>query len=132
MYKKTVKYTNLDGEEKEKMMYFNYTAEQLIEVLQRQGIEFEDLSKFDQVVAEMQKEESPMHMVRFMHDLVVSAYGERDESGEHFFKSDKIRWNFDHSAAFEQYFTDLMADPKEASRLMRGATVSITALRNNE
>ena len=128
MYKKTVKYTNLDGDLKEKVLYFNYTATQLMDVLERHEISFDKLDQFQKYIKSLQAEGKTMEMVRFVHDLIISAYGERDESGEHFYKSAEIKKDFDNSLIFESFFLDLMKNPAELNKLMRGATASIQKL----
>lgn len=128
MYKKTVKYTNLDGDRKEKVLYFNYTATQLMDVLERHGISFDKLDQFQDYIKSLQAEGKTMEMVRFVHDLIVSAYGERDESGDHFYKSAEISNDFANSLMFESFFIDLMKNPDELNKLMRGSTASIAEL----
>lgn len=128
MYKKTVNYTNLDGDDKEKVLYFNYTATQLMDILERHGISFDKLELFQEYVKSLQAEGKTMEMVRFVHDLIVNAYGERDASGDHFYKSAEIANDFDNSLAFETLFIDLMKNPDELNKLMRGATASISEL----
>lgn len=128
MYKKTVTYTNLDGDRKEKVLYFNYTATQLMDVLERHGISFDKLDKFQDYIKSLEAEGKTMEMVSFIHDIIINAYGERDESGDHFYKSAEISKDFDNSLMFEEFFLDLMKHPDELSKLMRGATASIQQL----
>lgn len=128
MYKKTVKYTNIDGEAKQRTLYFNYNAIELVTVLEKHGVTFDKMEEFQEYVKSLQEQGKTMEMVRFIHDLIVGAYGERDESGEHFLKSEKIAYNFDHSMAFDEFFLDLMKNPAELNKLMRGATAGISSL----
>jgi len=128
MYKKTVKYTNIDGEAKQRTLYFNYNAIELVTVLEKHGVTFDKMDEFQGYIKSLQEQGKTMEMVRFVHDLIVRAYGERDESGEHFLKSEKIAYDFDHSMVFDEFFLDLMKNPAELNKLMRGATAGISSL----
>ena len=86
------------------------------------------MEDFQKYIKSLQENGNTMEMVLFVHDLIVGAYGERDESGEHFLKSEKIAYNFDHSMAFDEFFIDLMKNPAELNKLMRGATAGISSL----
>ena len=128
MYKKTVKYTNVDGESKQRTLYFNYNAIELATILEKHGITLDKMEDFQKYIKSLQENGKTMEMVLFVHDLIVGAYGERDESGEHFLKSEKIAYEFDHSMVFDEFFLDLMKDPAELNKLMRGATAGISSL----
>jgi hypothetical protein len=128
MYKKTVKYTNIDGEAKQRTLYFNYNAIELVTVLEKHGVTFDKMEEFQSYLKSLQEKGKTMEMVRFVHDLIVGAYGERDESGEHFLKSEKIAYNFDHSMVFDEFFLDMMKNPAELNKLMRGSTAGISSL----
>ena len=128
MYKNTVKYTNIDGEAKQRTLYFNYNAIELATVLEKHGITFDKMEDFQKYIESLQENGKTMEMVHFVHDLIVGAYGERDESGEHFLKSEKIAYEFDRSMVFDEFFLDLMKDPGELNKLMRGATAGISSL----
>lgn len=128
MYKKTVKYHNVDGEPKQRTLYFNYNAIELTKVLEKHGITFDKMEEFQNYIKSLQEKGKTMEMVLLVHDLIVGAYGERDESGEHFLKSEKIAYDFDHSMVFDEFFLELMKDPAELNKLMRGATAGISSL----
>lgn len=128
MYKKTVNYTNIDGEPKQRTLYFNYNAIELVTVLEKHGVTFDKMEEFQEYIKSLQEQGKTMEMVRFVHDLIVCAYGERDESGEHFLKSEKIAYDFDHSMVFDKFFLDLMKNPAELNKLMRSATAGISSL----
>lgn len=105
MLKKTIKYTNFNGEAKERDCYFNLTESECAEL---EASEDNSLSKKMEIVAKDTEDKEAT--VRIFKEIILKAYGERSADGETFMKSPEIRNKFECSAAFNALFMELATD----------------------
>lgn len=124
MFKKTVKYVDLANQQQEETLYFNYTAPQLIELLSQYGVEPEDVQKY---VSKLTADGDTAGMIKFIHDLIAKAYGERSDDNKRFVKSEQITKDFEDSLAFDQLFMDFLQNPKEFEGFIEATTQGIQA-----
>ena len=129
MYKKTVKYQDLDGNDVEDTLYFNYTAAQLSTLLDNLGIDVDNVQDY---VQRLQNNEDVNNMVKFVHQLIVNAYGERSSDAKHFVKNDEVRENFENSLAFDAIFLEFMKNPSEFEEFVESATRGLQQLAKSE
>lgn len=115
MLKKTVKYTNFNGEEKERDCYFNLTESECAEL---EASEDNSLSKKIEIVAKDTDDKA--ETVRIFKEIILKAYGERSADGETFMKSDDIREKFACSAAFNSLFMELATDSDKMTKFING------------
>ena len=113
MLKKTVKYTNFNGEEKERDCYFNLTETECAEL---EASEDNSLSKKIEIIAKDTEDKAAT--VRIFKEIILKAYGERSADGETFMKNDEISEKFACSAAFNALFIELASDPDAMSKFI--------------
>ncbi len=109
---KTVKYTDLDGDEVEETLRFHLSKDELrdIDAQYDGGVKayisglFADNDNDDEVI----KSKNAYALYVFMKDLIIAAYGEKSADARHFVKSEEIRKNFETSLAFETLMDDLV------------------------
>lgn len=116
--KKTIRYTDFNGQEREEDFYFNITEADIAEmaILHAGGIDgaaafFKDLAD----------SKDPNKLIPAVKNLLTIAYGERSEDGVHFRKSQKITDDFVSSAAYPEIFVQLVTDIEELSSFFLGA-----------
>ncbi len=113
MLKKTIKYTNFNGDTKERDCYFNLTEAECAEL---EASEDNSLSKKIEIIAKDTEDKAAT--VRIFKEIILKAYGERSADGESFMKSPEIRQNFECSAAFNALFMELATDADKMSEFV--------------
>lgn len=106
MLKKTIKYTDFDGNPQSKDAYFNLTRTEALEISAEFGGDFEA------EVAKIVAQDDAYKMITILKRIILKAYGERDNSGQRFIKSERLSAEFEQTAAYDQLFMDLLADPE--------------------
>ena len=114
MLKRSVNYTNFDGEAKNKTFYFNLTKTELLEL---DGSAEGGLAASLQRIVDSQEGAS---LIAEFKKIILLAYGERSDDGDRFVKSDDIREAFSQTAAFDALFMELAQDDKKASDFILG------------
>lgn len=114
MFKKTIKYTNFNGEEKERDCYFNLTESECAEL---EASEDNSLSKKIEIIAKDTEDKG--ETVRIFKEIILKAYGERSADGESFMKSPEIRNRFECSAAYNTLFMELATDADKMSEFIK-------------
>lgn len=112
--KKTVKYTDFNGDEVQEDLYFNLTSPELTRLTAYCGGDIEAYAK--KLASEGKLEEQ----IAFIERLILSAYGEKSVDGRRFDKSPEIVKNFEYSAAYAELFEDILMTEGEADRFGRG------------
>lgn len=118
MYKKNIPHTNFAGKPRNQEVQFNLTEHEVFKLL----VEF-------QAIFEWQKklEDNPdgqtdtAEVIEFynnLEEILLSAYGELDESGDHFRKAG--RYEFSESSKFHACMKMFVEDPSEANKLLDG------------
>lgn len=114
MLKKTITYTDHNGIEKKKDCYFNLNEVELIEM--ETGVDG-GLSEMLKGISESKDQGA---LFRFFKDLTLRAYGIKSADGETFDKSDKIRHDFECSAAYPVLYMELATDADAAAAFVNG------------
>lgn len=109
MYKKLVKYTDLNGIEREEeiLFYLSKTDITKLNVKYDGGLQ----EKFQKIMNKLNVKE----LIEVVDDIIVSAYGEKSEDGTKFYKTEKIRNDFTSSVAYDEIFQELISDPDKLS-----------------
>lgn len=114
MLKKTVTYTDYNGNERTEDFYFNLTKAECVEM---------NLSTAGGLDAYLQKiidtKDVPALITQFK-DLVLKAYGEKSADGRRFMKDDEIRRAFAETEAYSVIFMELVADADAAAAFVNG------------
>ena len=109
MFKKTVKYSDWNGIEKEKDLLFNLTETELNKLQMSfpggmQGI-------LDRIV----KEKDNVEILKMFDIVVEKAYGVKSPDGERFMKGAEIYKAFEESMAYDEFFKWLVVDNNAAT-----------------
>ena len=114
MLKKTIKYTDYDGNVREEDFYFNLNKSELIElsVSKDGGIET--------VLTRLIKQQNVKEILEIIQKLILKAYGEKSDDGKVLLKSDEISQRFKCTEAYNELFCDLAEDSKKALEFIHG------------
>lgn len=114
MYKKTVKYTDFNGVEREEDFYFNLTAAEVAEMqLSTDG-------GLDQHIQRIIDAKDTPALIKEFKELLLLSYGEKDPTGKYFEKSKDISEKFSHTEAYSQIFMELATDDVKATEFVNG------------
>lgn len=110
MLKKTMTYTDFDGNQKTEDFYFNLTSAEVAEWLTTTGG-----YTLDKVLDRLVRTENTQEVLAMFKDLITRAYGEKSLDGRSFVKSDEVRSHFIYTQAFSDLYMELLSDPKVAA-----------------
>lgn len=94
MFKTTVKYTDFLGKEREEVLRFNLSEVEMKDLMDEDPV---FSPKFLTAISEDKDSDTMLLIIR---KLILHAYGEMSEDGRVFRKSDQIKSDFAHSAAY--------------------------------
>ena len=118
MLKKTIKYTDYNGVEREEDFYFNLTKAEVMEMQMSQSGGLAEM--IQRIVA---AQDAPA-IIKVFKDLVLKAYGEKSEDGKRFIKNDNIKDGFAQTEAYSILFMELATDADKASEFVNGIVPS--------
>ena len=114
MLKKTIKYTDYDGNEREEDFYFNVNKAEVTEMeLSKQG----GLSEYIKRIVAAQDAPS---LVELFKELICKSYGEKSLDGKRFVKSKELTEEFTQTEAYAELFVELASNAEEATKFVNG------------
>ena len=131
MYKKVIKYTDFDGNEKTKVFYFNLTRPELVEMKRSPLIEMQKIVERvramkdpDKELSYDEKDEIQEKMGNILRDLVIQSYGVKSEDGETFSKrKNGSRYGageaFVESMAYDSLYMEMLSDVTKLIEFVR-------------
>ena len=115
MFKKTIKYTDFNGTDREEDFYFHVSSHEVVRMEAKLGgRSLETYSK------ELSANQDMAKMIAFIEDLVLSSFGKKSEDGKNFLKSEVIRKEFEYSQAYAELFEELLTVPESAEKFATG------------
>jgi hypothetical protein len=114
MLKKTIKYTDYNGVEREEDFYFNFNRAELVEMeLKEEG---GLTTMIDKIIAEKQTPK----VIELFKTLILKAYGEKSPDGKRFIKSKELSEAFSQTEAYVEMFMELGTDAKAGAAFVNG------------
>lgn len=114
MLKKTITYTDYNGDERTEDFFFNLTNAELTEM------QYSETGGMDMVIDRIIKTRDQPTMVKIFKDLVLKAYGEKSLDGKRFIKSEELSTAFSQTEAYSILFMELATDEKKAAEFVNG------------
>ena len=102
MLKKTISYTDYDGNQRTEDFYFNLSKAEITEM---------ELSMEGGMRAYIQRiiaAKSQLELVKLFKDVVLKSYGKKSTDGRLFMKNDTIRAEFEAHPAYSMIYMDLV------------------------
>lgn len=124
MIKKTITFEDLNGNSLTKDFYFNLSKAEIVRKNLRNmniGDNGEpDVEAFKQQLQAIINSKSGRVIMDTFEDIIRESYGERDEDGIAFHKSEAISSKFMATNAYDVLFLDLVTDANKASEFVNG------------
>lgn len=114
MLKKTIKYTDFDGNEQTEDFYFNLTKAELMEM---------NLSASGGLEKKLQRiinERDVTKIAEIFKDLILRAYGKKSDDGKRFIKNEEIKAEFAQTEAYSELFMELLGDTNASVAFIKG------------
>lgn len=119
MYKKTIKYVDFGGVEREEDFYFHLTKAESLKM------EFSEKGGLSAVIDEISREEDVEHLFRLFERVIRMSYGKRSVDGRSFIKKPEYADEFLASEAYSNLFLEFMEDSSKAAEFVSGIIASI-------
>ena len=114
MLKKTITYTDYDGNTRTEDFYFNLSKAEIAEM--QLGVEG-GLDKYIEKIVSTQDVKKVMEIFK---ELILKAYGEKSPDGRRFIKTKENREAFSQTEAYSELFVELACDSEAASNFING------------
>ena len=114
MLKKTITYTDYDGNERTEDFYFNLTKTEVAE------IELSTSGGLVKVLEKIVKEQDSKKVLELLKDIVLRAYGEKSMDGKRFIKNQELRDGFTQTEAYSELFIELITNAEMAAAFING------------
>jgi hypothetical protein len=114
MIKKTITYTDFDGNERTEDFYFHLTEQELADW------EFSVDGGLSGVLSKIVNSHDDVKLVQIFKDLLIRSYGEKTPDGRGFIKTKEVLNNFIYTQAFSDIYMELATDDKKASEFING------------
>ena len=114
MYKKTVSYTDYNGNKREEDFFFNLNKAEIAEM---------ELMTEGGMQAKLQRlmdANDNGGVLALFKDLILRSYGVKSEDGRRFIKNAQVTEEFTQTEAFSELFMSLASSEEEATRFIQG------------
>lgn len=125
MLKKTVNYTDFDGNERTETLYFNLTQTELIDMaMNLPGGVTEtvgnDPDKIDTEAAavELMNKLGGHGIINFIKEVVLKSYGVKSEDGRRFIKKPELTEEFSQTLAYDAIIMEFMTNDVAAAEFI--------------
>ena len=114
MLKKTITYTDFNGNERTEDFYFNLTKAEVMEM------EMSTTGGMAEMIQRIVAAQNAPAIIKIFKDLVLKAYGQKSPDGKRFVKNDELREEFVQTEAYSQLFMELATDADAAAKFVNG------------
>lgn len=114
MYKKTITYTDYDGNERTEDFYFHLNKAELFEY------EFLTNGGTSTLINKIISEKDQPRLVKLFKELILMSYGEKSLDGKRFVKNKELTDAFTQTEAYSNLFMELAVDEKSAAEFVNG------------
>lgn len=114
MLKKTITYTDYDGNERTEDFYFNLSKAELAEM------ELSAVGGMENLIKKIINSKDGEQIVKLFKDLILRSYGEKSLDGKRFIKNDEIREAFSQTEAYSDLFMELATNTDSAIEFVNG------------
>ena len=118
MLKKTITYTDYNGNERTEDHYFNLTKAEIMEM------ELSTSGGLAEMIQRIVAAQDTPAIVQIFKDLILKGYGEKSADGKRFIKSEELRTAFSQTEAYSQLCMELATNADEAAKFINGMVPS--------
>lgn len=114
MLKKTITYTDYNGNDRTEDHYFNLSKAEIMEM------ELSTTGGLAEMIKRIVAAQDQPAIIKIFKDLILKAYGEKSADGKRFIKSDELAIAFSQTEAYSQLFMELATDADAAAKFVNG------------
>lgn len=114
MLKKTMTYTDYNGETRKEDFYFNMTRAEVTEM------ELSIEGGLSDMIKRVTEAKDVPTIIKIFKDLVLKAYGQKSPDGKRFIKSKELSEEFSQTEAYSDLFMELATDSTAAAAFVNG------------
>ena len=109
MLKKTIKYTDYNGNERTEDFYFNLTKAEVMEM------EMSTDGGFAEMINRVIAAQDVPTIIKIFKDIILKAFGVKSPDGKRFIKSAELSEEFSQTEAFSDLYMTLATNSEEAT-----------------
>lgn len=125
MLKKSVTYTDYNGNERTEDFYFNLKKAEIMEM------ELSTSGGLAEMIQRVVASQDTPTIVKIFKDLVLRSYGQKSLDGKRFIKNDQLREEFEQTEAYSIIFMELATDADAAAKFVNGIVPADLANQQN-
>lgn len=126
MLKKTITYTDYEGNKLTEDFYFNLTKTELAQMqMSKAGGYAEQLQR-------IVKAQDVPALAKIFNELILASYGVKSDDGKRFHKTTELAQEFTESPAYDVLFMELLGNEKAAADFFKGIIPSDLAKQVDE
>lgn len=114
MLKKTISYTDFNGDDVSEDFYFHLSKAELVE------LELSYKGGLEAAIKRIVEAEDGKAIIGEFKKIILSSYGQRSEDGKRFIKNQTLRDEFESTEAYSTLFMELVTDADKAAEFVRG------------
>lgn len=125
MIKKTITYTDYDGNNRTEDFYFNLTKAEVMEM------EMSTDGGLEKMINKIIQTTDTKKIIEIFKSIILKSYGEKSPDGRRFIKNDELREAFSQTEAYSQLFMELATDAKAATDFVNGVIPKMEDAKNS-
>ena len=114
MLKKTITFTDYDGNERTEDFYFNLNQTELFRM------EASTTGGMEKMLEKIVSTQDTQKIVELFEKIILMAYGEKSADGKRFIKSPELSEAFKQTEAYDQLFMEMLTDGDAALNFING------------
>ena len=114
MLKKTITYTDYNGNERKEDFYFNLSKAEIMEM------ELSTTGGLSEMIQRVVAAQDGPAIIKIFKDLVLKAYGVKSPDGKRFIKSEELSTEFAQTEAYVTIFMELATNAEAAAEFVNG------------
>lgn len=114
MIKKTITYTDYDGNERTEDFYFNLSKAELMEM------EYSTEGGMERMLTGILATQDKAKMMAIFKEMILKSYGQKSPDGRRFIKSPDLAADFSQTEAYSVLFMELISDENAAVDFANG------------
>lgn len=114
MIKKTISYTDYDGNERNEEYYFNFTKAEVVEM------EASETGGMKKMLESIIRTNDTKKIMEVFKDIIQKSYGVKSPDGKRFIKNKEVLEEFTQSEAYSELFMELATNEQAAIAFING------------
>ena len=114
MLKKTIKYTDYNGVERNEDFLFNLSKAEIMEM------EMGTTGGLAEMITNIVNTKNAPEIIRVFKEVILKAYGEKSADGNRFIKSKELSDGFAQTEAYSELFMELALNADAAAKFING------------